>query len=90
MYEAVNTKDSLKLASLIADDFNHRVQIYNGDKLLKNFGEKGKSSTGRKNGCKRKMYLSYAAQYLPASLPDDKRANLHGKRKTSRTWKQLC
>ena len=28
---------------LIADDFNHRVQIYNGDKLLKNFGEKGKS-----------------------------------------------
>ena len=27
---------------LIADDFNHRVQIYNGDKLLKNFGEKGK------------------------------------------------
>ena len=29
---------------IIADDFNHRIQIYDGDKLLKTFGEKGKEN----------------------------------------------
>jgi DNA-binding beta-propeller fold protein YncE len=29
---------------IIADDFNHRIQIYDGDKLLKSFGDKGKEN----------------------------------------------
>ena len=27
---------------VLADDFNHRIQIYDGDQLLRSFGEKGK------------------------------------------------
>jgi len=29
---------------VIADDFNHRIQIYDGEKLLMNFGKKGKKN----------------------------------------------
>ena len=29
---------------ILSDDFNHRIQIYDGDKLLGSFGEKGKGS----------------------------------------------
>ena len=29
---------------VLADDFNHRIQIYDGDQLLRSFGEKGKKN----------------------------------------------
>ncbi|SVC93461.1 uncharacterized protein METZ01_LOCUS346315, partial [marine metagenome] len=29
---------------VLADDFNHRIQIYDGDQLLRSFGEKGKEN----------------------------------------------
>ncbi|SVE51051.1 uncharacterized protein METZ01_LOCUS503905, partial [marine metagenome] len=29
---------------ILADDFNHRIQIYDGSQLLRSFGEKGKEN----------------------------------------------
>ncbi|KMP12247.1 hypothetical protein UZ36_01425 [Candidatus Nitromaritima sp. SCGC AAA799-C22] len=29
---------------VLSDDFNHRIQVYNGDQLVKSFGEKGKEN----------------------------------------------